>query len=110
MPLRWRSPEGQIWRCIDATNSRASVEMAKVLVLSCPQPPIVAVIEAATGGRGGSAALEAGIRGCVRQGAEGDDSPVAHSYEASVKVRLIYRPSLAQWDAAPKPKRLNGAT
>jgi len=57
---------------VDASGLRDLLEMASVLASRCPQLPIAAVVEWASADDV-AAMLEAGIRGCILKGVEGDE-------------------------------------
>lgn len=91
---------------IDANSFRDMMEMAKALTLSCPQLPIVAVSEAATADDVESA-LEAGIRGYIRKGVEGDEFV---RILVSIGQGVLYLPPAFGAAMLRQSMRLNGAT
>lgn len=91
---------------IDANSFRDIIEMARVLALSCPQLPIVAVSEAATADEVASA-FEAGIRGCICKGVEGGDLV---RILASIGQGALYLPPEFGAGLLRQSVCLNGAT
>jgi two-component system, NarL family, nitrate/nitrite response regulator NarL len=91
---------------IDANSFRDMMEMARALALSCPELPIVAVSEAATPDDVGTA-LEAGIRGYIRKGVEGDEFV---RILASIGQGALYLPPEFGAAMLRQSMRLSGAT
>jgi two-component system nitrate/nitrite response regulator NarL len=82
------------------------MQMAKALALSCPELPIVAVSEAATADEVATA-FEAGIRGCVLKGVEGDEFV---RILASIGQGALYLPPEFGAGLLRRSMRLDGAT
>jgi DNA-binding NarL/FixJ family response regulator len=91
---------------IDANSFHDIMEMAKALALSCPQIPIVAVFKSATVDEVRTA-LEAGIRGCILKGVEGDDFT---RILASIGQGALYLPPELGAGLLRQSLHLNGET